>query len=587
MGMVDEFLRWAADHGVGADQLEAYRVCADQLLRQAGRKPVDATHVEAARKALQAAGVKVQTVAQVRNVADALRHFQREAGIVPAAASARRVSSAPVRAMEPQAPQGEERQVFRLRPGYILGGYVALLVAVVAGYFAVRGSGDEETRAEKPKARVAARAKADKDEEPSAEEAEVRRVYAEFHEAMRAGDRARLQQVMAAEKMAELGGDAGAPQLELAKQMYPETATILKVAIDDTTAQLTAKANMGDMFAKGTIDLVKEDAAWKVKNAAWTLTNEPIEEEKPKRDVPRPTELPQLAGTWQGAEVGGGISWTLTFKGHRVEAVSAAGESYAGEALIRWDLGVEQDSIPVPPGWTPLDIEIDQASHDQAVGKVALAAFSRHDDELKLCGGPPGYRKRVKSFEMPGSNFRCMILNRTSAAAPEMAASAQPQVAAAKDVGPGEATLLLDGVAQRYQLKVGFFSDTKMADPTRAMMHFENPAEPHSNARRILLTLDATQTGRHFADGKAIHDSMFNEGPVNVGELVDGARAAVFKWQADGGQIYPPKMGTRCAINVVSPYTGESDSLFIAEISECLVHSAGIDRQIRNAKLRI
>jgi hypothetical protein len=372
----------------------------------------------------------------------------------------------------------------------------------------------------------------------------------------------------------------------MAKQMYPETATILKVAIDDSTAQLTAKANMGDMYAKGTIDMVKEDTAWKVKNVAWTLTNQPIEEEKPKRDVPRPTELPQLAGTWKGAEVGGGISWTLTFKGHRVEAVSAAGESYAGEALIRWDLGVEQDSIPVPPGWTPLDIEIDQASHDQAVGKVALAAFSRHDDELKLCGGPPGYRKRVKSFDVPGSNFRCMVLNRTAQGEPEVVA-AEPEMKPAKDVGPGEATLLLDGVAQRYLLKVGFFSDTKMSDPKRAMMHFEHPAEPHSNARRILLTLDATQTGRHFADGKAIHDSMFNEGPVNVGELVDGARAAVFKWQADGGQIYPPKIGTRCAINVVSPYTGEADSLFIAEVSECLVHSAGIDRQIRNAKLRI
>jgi hypothetical protein len=588
--MVDEFLRWAADHGVGADQLDAYRVCADQLLRQAGKAPIDAKHVEAARAAMQAAGVKVQTVAQVRNVADALRHFQREAGIAPAAGAASsvaRASSPPVRVIGSPVPKGEQRQVFRLRPGYILGGYLGLLVAVVAGYFVVRGSAETETQVEKPKPRAAARSKASEDDEPSPEEAELRRVYTAFHDAMRAGDRAQLQQLMAAEKLAELAGDAGASQLALAKQLYPEQATIVKVAIDGSTATLTAKSDMDDQSVEGSIDMVKEDAAWKVKNVAWTITNQPSEAEKPARDVARPTELPQLAGTWQGAETGGGIAWTLTFKEHRVLAASASGESYAGEALIRWDLGVEGESIPVPPGWTPLDIEIERASNEQAVGKVALAAFSRNNDELKLCGGAPGYRKRVKSFESPGSNFRCMVLNRTATGEPEAAASAEPASKPANDVGPGEATLLLDGVAQRYQLKVGFFSETKMSDPTRAMMHFENPGEAHSNARRILLVLDATQTGRHLADGKAIHDSMFNEGPVKVGEIVDGARAAIFKWQADGGQVYPPKIGTRCAIKVVSPYTGDSDSLFIAEIGECPVQSAGIDHQIRNVKLRI
>lgn len=498
-----------------------------------------------------------------------------------------------------QAPLGlprAERKVAGLSPGYLVAGYLGLLVVVVGGYLVFRGLTNTEKSGRSVHA-AAPETEAEIDDAPSPEEAAVRRVYATFHEAMRAGDRARLSQIMAKEKLAEIARDGGAQEIELAKQLYPEKVTVVSVVVTAKVAVLTAKARMGEQKAKGIVDLVKEGADWKVKNVAWniSITNDDSadedEEKRSARNVARPSELPQLQGTWQGAEVGGGASWTLTFsKGHRLDVRSAAGESYGGEVLIRWDLGVEGDSIPVPPGWGPLDLEIDEASNSEAMGKVSLAAFTRHDTELKICGGAPGYRQRVKSFESPGANFRCMVLTKTADGDPE-AESQEPEAPASamkdKDVGPGEATLLLDGAAQRYHLKIGFFSDTRMKDPTRAMMHFENPGEAHSNARRILLTLDATQTGRHFADGQAIHDSMFNDGPVKVGEMVDGARAAIFKWQADGGQVYPPKIGTRCAINVVSPYTGETDSEFVATIDECLVHSAGIDHQLRNVKLRI
>lgn len=595
VGMLDEFLRWAADRGVGADQLDAYRVCAEQILAQAGGTPVEAKHVEAARAVLRGRGVKAPVVAQVRSVGDALQHFQRDASGArlssPQIASAA-LAQARARSVRPsQAGAGtEDRRVIRLSTASVLAGYLGLLVAVVGGYLVFRAVSSSEKSVAKVQRSAAAQSEVDV--APSPEEAAVQSVYATFHKAMRAGDLAQLKQVMAKEKLAELGGDGGAPQLQLAKQLYPEKATVVSVVVTENIAVLTAKAKIEGQTAKGVIDFVKEAGAWKVKNADWSVTfsAEPDEpQRRPASKVVRPAELPQLQGTWQGGEVGGGASWTLTFsQGHRLQARSSSGESYAGDVVIRWDLGVEGNSIRVPPGWGPLDVEIDEASNSDAVGKVALAAFTRHDTELKLCGGAPGYPKRVTSFESPGPGFHCMVLTKTGEG--ELSDPQQDPEAsepAAEDIGPGEATLLLDGVAQRYPLKVGFFSETKMKDPSRAMLHFENPGEAHSNARRVLLILDATKVGRHVADGQAIHDAMFNDRPVAVGEPVGGARAAMFRWQADGGQMFPPKIGTRCEINVVSPYTGQSRSQFVAEVPDCLVHSAGIDRRIRDLKISV
>lgn len=80
---------------------------------------------------------------------------------------------------------------------------------------------------------------------------------------------------------------------------------------------------------------------------------------------------------------------------------------------------------------------------------------------------------------------------------------------------------------------------------------------------------------------------MFNDKPVAIGRNSGDGRMGVLQWVADGGQYYPPKIGTRCEVIVSSPYTGRPDGEFIATVAHCDVHSAGIDRTISDVTLRL
>jgi hypothetical protein len=576
---VHELQRWLEARGVTDERLAAYRACVEQILREAGGMAVEPQHVEAARRSLQAAGCRPRTLAHLKDAADALRRFQRGDGAQPS--STRPSSIPPPAPVTPAAarplllgavtPQGP-------RALYVAAAVVAgmVMVGVAAGAYVwmFKAATDME-------ATFSAAA--------SPEEPAVRQAYEAFQKAMLAGDLPALRALAAQEQLTELNADDAEQKIALAKTLYPAQAKITMVRVVGDTAVIKARALMGEQRANGDIQLAKEAGSWKIRKVDWKVTFGQGSAED-ARDVARPADLPQLQGTWKGRETSSSTDWTLTFSsGYRLSASSSRGESYSGEVMIRWDLGVESDSIRVPPGWAPLDVEIDHASSPQAVGKVALSAFSLSPGELKLCGGPPGFGRRVTSFDSPGPEFRCMVLSRLAGAAePAPAADAAPPVDAAPAAdSPGEATLLLDGVAEQYVLQTGFFSETRVATPERATLHFAIPAPPHSNARRILLTLDATRTGAHYADAQAIHDMMFNDKPVAVGQLNQGARAAVLMWVADGGQHYPPKLGTRCEITVSSPYTGNDDSEFRAEIAHCAVHSAGIDRTLSSVKLRV
>jgi hypothetical protein len=148
-----------------------------------------------------------------------------------------------------------------------------------------------------------------------------------------------------------------------------------------------------------------------------------------------------------------------------------------------------------------------------------------------------------------------------------------------KPEATGEAVIIRDGLKETYVLKTGFFSDTHFSDPRRASIEFQIPAEQYSNARRIEMTLDATRIGRHLVDGKAITGAMFG-GSKSAEKVQHSAdeKTTVFKYIADGGQIFPPK--DFCSITITSPYTGTPESIFAGEVNNCVVHSAGIDHTI-------
>jgi hypothetical protein len=563
---MQELMRWLAARGVTHERLEAYREGIVQILHETGGGAIEPHHVEAARRALQSAGARPRTLAHLKDAADALRRFRRSDATPPSAAAPPSAPESP-----PIQPAVVARGARSPRPLYIAAAALAGLVTVgiAAGAYVwmfKAATGLNATLGSESSATA------------SPEEAAIRDTFLSFQKAMLAGDVPALRELAAQEQLAELNGPDAEQKMALAKTLYPPDARITRVKVVGDAATLKATALLGEQRAKGTVDLVKQGGSWKVRKVEWKVSFGNQADEPSSEEVARPADLPKLQGTWRGRETSGGTEWTLTFS-----------------SPYRWDLGVRQNSIPVPPGWAPLDVEIDQASASEAIGKVALAAFSLTQGELRLCGGPPGFGSRVASFESPGTPFRCMTLSRVGDApnapaageSPPANEAALPGNAALAPEGPGEATLLLDGVAERYPLQVGFFSETRAAAPERATFHFAAPAPQSSNARRILITLDATQVGQHYADGQAIHDMMFNDKPVPVGEQHQGARAAVFKWVADGGQSFPPKLGSRCSINVSSPYTGTDDSDFQAEIAECAVHSAGIDRTLSSVKLRV
>jgi len=203
--------------------------------------------------------------------------------------------------------------------------------------------------------------------------------------------------------------------------------------------------------------------------------------------------------------------------------------------------------------------------------------------------------KRTSDFASRGG-FRCFELRRTSPA-PASAAGATQQTAqpsqpakpaaespfSKQDPGvTGEAVVVKDGKAETFPVKTGFFSDTRMAQPARATVQFQVGGGENSNGRRIELTLDATKTGAHYADGKLLNDNFMSSDKIRIGERTPQGYTASFRWYNDGGQIWWPK--TSCIINVTSAYTGTPSSVFAGEIRDCPVHSAGIDYTINSVK---
>lgn len=152
----------------------------------------------------------------------------------------------------------------------------------------------------------------------------------------------------------------------------------------------------------------------------------------------------------------------------------------------------------------------------------------------------------------------------------QVPSGASPFREAKKTEPTGEARIIRDGVAETFILETGFFSDTRLANPRRASVQFQVPAEKHSNARRIEMALDVTKAGEHPVDGNYVRDTFMGKSP----EALEQENKPKFQYIADGGQIFFPK--DSCTIVVTSPYTGTPDGVFAGEVKDCVVTSAGI-----------
>jgi hypothetical protein len=420
----------------------------------------------------------------------------------------------------------------------------------------------------------------------SKKDTDVENAYKEYREALKSGDIESLKKHISQERAHELEGDNAATILELAKAFSPPHVNVTGTYVKGNTATLTASAVDKGSTMHGIVHLLKENGTWKVYEEKWevklgmtgTESQAPVSrEETLPPNVVRPSNFNELIGTWKGQDIGDGSDWVFTFsQGYNVNAEGPQGSG---------------GSVKVPPGAGVLDVDISESSSGEHVGKTSLGAFAIYGSTMKLCGGEPGKTQRPTTFE-DTNKFRCFELTRISQEhkALEMQPDdtvherehipAQPSYAhEKKDSGAtGEAIIVKDGVKETYSLKTGFFSETRFDDPKRAQIEFQVPSDEFSNARRIEMILDATQSGTHYADGKAINESMFNRKELNIGEQTPNGRTAIFRFLADGGQIFPPK--DSCVINITSSYSGTPNGVFAGEISDCTVHSAGIDYNI-------
>ena len=436
----------------------------------------------------------------------------------------------------------------------------------------------------------------------SKKDTDVENAYKEYRKALKSGDIESLKRHISQQRAHELEGDNAATMLELANALSPLHVNVTGTYVKGNAATLTASAVVPGGSMQGIVHLLKENGTWKVYEENWEaksgMTNSSRQAPYPQEEVlppnvVRPTNFNELIGTWEGQEISDSSDWVFDFgQSYNVYVKGPHNLWYRGKAAIHWDLGASSDgSVKVPPGAGILDVDIIEASSGEYIGKTSLGAFAIYGNTMKLCGGEPGKAKRPTTFEDKG-NFRCFKLTKISKEPEALEiqpddrvtekapfASQPSAIPEEKASGAtGEAIIVKDGLKETYKLKTGFFSETRFDDPKRAQIEFQVPAEEFSNARRIEMILDATKSGIHYADGKAINESMFNRKELNIGEQTPNGRTAVFRFLADGGQIFPPK--DACIINITSSYTGTPNGVFAGEVSDCIVNSAGIDYNI-------
>ena len=197
----------------------------------------------------------------------------------------------------------------------------------------------------------------------SDEKEAVETSYNEYRNAMLSGDIEVLRNLVAREKSQELEGEDAAIKLELARSFYPADVQITGTSVTGDAATISATSPVEGGTMHGVINMIKEDGKWKLLTENWEMRfgdSEPYTEADAPTEVARPTLFHEIHGTWTGQDDRGASEWLFLFgPGFNVYIKEPSGDWHQGQALIRWDLGVESDgSIRVPPGSSVFDIDI-------------------------------------------------------------------------------------------------------------------------------------------------------------------------------------------------------------------------------------
>ncbi len=132
-------------------------------------------------------------------------------------------------------------------------------------------------------------------------------------------------------------------------------------------------------------------------------------------DTTLPWNIEEIAGTWKGVSDLDGTTWQFTFeKNFAVRAASSSGYFNQGTAFIHWRLGLTDGHVRVPPGWSPLDVDIIDSTEQPHRNTSSLGAFSLQGKILKYCFSEPGSLVRPIN-DISREGIRCFDLSRVVA----------------------------------------------------------------------------------------------------------------------------------------------------------------------------
>ncbi|MBI5634722.1 MAG: DUF2207 domain-containing protein [Nitrospirae bacterium] len=135
----------------------------------------------------------------------------------------------------------------------------------------------------------------------------------------------------------------------------------------------------------------------------------------PFPDTTLPGNIEEIAGTWKGISDVDGTTWQFTFeKNFAVRAASSSGYVRQGTAFVHWKLGLTDGLVRVPPGWSPLDVDIIDSTEPLHRNTFSLGAFSLKGKILQYCFSEPG--KMVRPInDLSREGIRCFDLSRAAA----------------------------------------------------------------------------------------------------------------------------------------------------------------------------
>ena len=132
-------------------------------------------------------------------------------------------------------------------------------------------------------------------------------------------------------------------------------------------------------------------------------------------DTTLPWNIEEIAGTWSGVSDVDDTTWQFTFeKNFAVRAASSSGYSNQGTAFVHWKLGLTDGFMRVPPGWSPLDVDVIDSTEQHHRNVSSLGTFSLKGKMLQYCFSEPGRLVRPVN-NLSSEGIRCFDLSRVAA----------------------------------------------------------------------------------------------------------------------------------------------------------------------------